>query len=177
MDTGSAPVASSRPPNQRLAVEHILPIVTPNDLAQVAIAERDGQSVRLADVAHVAKGTQGLVGDAVVNGNPGLLLIVEKYPWGNTLDVTRGVEAALKEMQPGLPGIRFDTHVFRAANFIETSLHNLTVSLLIGALLVVLVLGALPLRVAHRADQRHVDSAVARRSRPRPQTHGARPST
>jgi CzcA family heavy metal efflux pump len=128
--------------NQRLAVEHILPIITPNDLAQVAIAERDGQSVRLADVAQVEKGTQGLVGDAVVNGNPGLLLIVEKYPWGNTLDVTRGVEAALKEMQPGLPGIRFDTHVFRAANFIETSLHNLTVSLLIGALLVVLVLGA-----------------------------------
>jgi CzcA family heavy metal efflux pump len=129
-------------PNQRLAVEHVLPIITPNDLAQVAIAERDGQSVRLADVAHVEKGTQGLVGDAVVNGHPGLLLIVEKYPWGNTLDVTRGVEAALKEMQPGLPGIRFDTHVFRAANFIETSLHNLTVSLLIGALLVVLVLGA-----------------------------------
>ncbi len=128
--------------NQRLAVEHVLPIVTPNDLAQVAIAERDGQSVRLADVAQVKKGTQGLVGDAVVNGNPGLLLIVEKYPWGNTLDVTRGVEAALKEMEPGLPGIRFDTHVFRAANFIETSLHNLTVSLLIGALLVVLVLGA-----------------------------------
>ena len=128
--------------NQRLAVEHILPIITPNDLSQVAIAERKGQSVRLADVAQVKKGTQGLVGDAVVNGNPGLLLIVEKYPWGNTLDVTRGVEAALTEMQPGLPGIRFDTHVFRAANFIETSLHNLTMSLLIGALLVVFVLGA-----------------------------------
>jgi len=129
-------------PNQRLAVEHILPIITPNDLSQVAIAERKGQSVRLADVAQVKKGTQGLVGDAVVNRNPGLLLIVEKYPWGNTLDVTRGVESALNEMEPGLPGIRFDTHVFRAANFIETSLHNLTVSLLIGALLVVFVLGA-----------------------------------
>ena len=129
-------------PNQRLAVEHVLPIITPDDLAQVAIAERAGRPVRLADVAHVVKGTQGLVGDAVVNGDSGLLLIVEKYPWGNTLDVTRGVEAALKEMEPGLPGIQFDTHVFRAANFIETSLHNLTISLLIGALLVVFVLGA-----------------------------------
>ena len=45
-------------------------------------------------------------------------------------------------MRPGLPGIEFDTHIFRAANFIETSIHNLTLSLLIGALLVVLVLGA-----------------------------------
>ena len=73
---------------------------------------------------------------------PGLLLIVEKYPWGNTLDVTRNVEAAIDEMQSGLPGVEFDTHIFRAANFIETSLHNLTLSLLIGALLVILVLGA-----------------------------------
>ena len=129
-------------PNQRLAVEHVLPIVSPSDLARVAIGEHAGRTEQLADVANVTVGTQGLVGDAVVNGQPGLLLIVEKYPWGNTLDVTRGVEAALREMQPGLPGVQFDTHVFRAANFIETSLHNLTVSLLIGALLVVLVLGA-----------------------------------
>ena len=102
-------------PNQRLAVEHVLPIITPNDLAEVAIAERDGRAVQLGDVANVEKGTQGLVGDAVVDGHPGLLLIVEKYPWGNTLDVTHGVEAALDEMQPGLPGITFDTHVFRVA--------------------------------------------------------------
>jgi CzcA family heavy metal efflux pump len=36
----------------------------------------------------------------------------------------------------------FDTHVFRASNFIDTSIHNLTLSLLIGALLVIAVLGA-----------------------------------
>ena len=35
------------------------------------------------------------IGDAVINDGPGLLLIVEKQPWGNTLDVTREVEAAL----------------------------------------------------------------------------------
>ena len=91
-------------PNQRLAVEHVLPIVRSSDLAQVSIGERAGRPVQLADVADVTVGTQGLVGDAVVNGQPGLLLIVEKYPWGNTLDVTHGVESALSEMQPGLPG-------------------------------------------------------------------------
>ena len=47
------------------------------------------------------------------------MLIVEKFPWGNTLDVTRGVEAALEEMQPGLPGIEIDTTIFRPATFIE----------------------------------------------------------
>jgi CzcA family heavy metal efflux pump len=129
-------------PNQRLVVQHVLPIVTPNDLAQVPIARRNGKMVRVADIATVNDGTMPLAGDAVVDGGSGLLLIVEKYPWGNTLDVTRNVDKAIKELQPGLPGVRFDTHVFRAANFIETSIHNLTISLLIGALLVILVLGA-----------------------------------
>jgi CzcA family heavy metal efflux pump len=129
-------------PNQRLVVQHVLPIVTPHDLAQVAVTQKGGETVRLADVATVNNGTMPLAGDAIVNGGPGLLLIVEKYPWGNTLDVTHGVEAAIKEMQPGLPGVTFDAHVFRAANFIDTSIHNLTLSLLIGALLVILVLGA-----------------------------------
>ena len=32
---------------------------------------------------------QLLIGDAVINDGPGLMLIVEKLPWGNTLDVTR----------------------------------------------------------------------------------------
>jgi CzcA family heavy metal efflux pump len=127
-------------PNQRLNVQHVLPIVTAGDLARVAIAKSDGTKVRLADVGTVKKGTMPLAGDAVVNGGPGILMIVEKYPWGNTLEVTRGVERAIDEIKPGLPGIEFDTHVFRAANFIETSIHNLGISLLIGALLVVLVL-------------------------------------
>jgi CzcA family heavy metal efflux pump len=129
-------------PNQRLIVQHVLPIVTPNDLSQVVVKRNRGEVVRLSDIAHVVTGTQPLAGDAVINGRPGLLLIVEKYPWGNTLDVTRRVEAAIKEMQPGLPGVTFDTHVFRAADFINLSIHNLTNALLIGALLVVLVLGA-----------------------------------
>ena len=33
---------------------------------------------------------------------PGLLLIVEKHQGGNTLEVTRGVEAALAELKPAL---------------------------------------------------------------------------
>jgi CzcA family heavy metal efflux pump len=129
-------------PNQRLANRHVLPIVTPADLAKVTVAGAGGARTRLGDVADVSEGTMPLVGDAVVDSGPGLLLIVEKYPWGNTLDVTRGVEDALAEMRPGLSGIAMDTEIFRAANFIEESIHNLKKALIIGALLVVLVLGA-----------------------------------
>ncbi len=84
--------------------------------------------------------TNRLIGDAIVNDGPGLMLIIEKFPWANTLDVTRGVEAALDEMRPGLTGIKMDSTIFRPADFIELALHNLTTTLLVGSLLVFLVL-------------------------------------
>ena len=56
----------------------------------MAVADReDGKPLRLADVANVVEDHQPLIGDAVINDGPGLMLIVEKFPWGNTLEVTR----------------------------------------------------------------------------------------
>jgi CzcA family heavy metal efflux pump len=127
-------------PNQRLGVRHVLRIRTPKDLAEVTIGERKGKPLRLGDVATVVEGHQPLAGDAVINDGPGLMLIVEKLPWANTLDVTRGVEQALQELQPGLSGIDVDPTIFRPASFIETALHNLTNALLLGCLFVILVL-------------------------------------
>jgi CzcA family heavy metal efflux pump len=127
-------------PNQRLGVRHVLPIATPDDLAKVTIEQRGGKALRLGDVADVVVDHQPLIGDAVINGGPGLMLIVEKLPWGNTLEVTRGVEAAIDEMRPGLPGMEIDTTIFRPATFVETAIHNLSRALLLGSLLVILIL-------------------------------------
>jgi CzcA family heavy metal efflux pump len=130
-------------PNQRLGIRHVLPIVTPEDLAHVPIngkTKGNGEVLRLGDVADLVEDTWPMIGDAVINDGPGLLLIVEKFPWANTLEVTQGVEEAINEMRPGLPGIDIDTTIFRPATFIETALHNLTESLLIGAGLVVVIL-------------------------------------
>jgi CzcA family heavy metal efflux pump len=127
--------------NQRLTVRHVLPIVSPADLAQVPVGTKpDGSHLVLGDVANVVEDHQPLIGDAVVNNSRGLLLVVQKLPWGNTLQVTHGVQQALEEIRPGLPGITFDTRVFRAADFIDTAIHNLTRALLLGSLLVVFIL-------------------------------------
>lgn len=127
-------------PNQRLAIAHTPPIVSPEDLAYVTMEANDGSTVRLADVARLVDDHQPLFGDAVINDGPGLMLIVEKFPWANTLDVTRGVEAAIGELQPGLSGIAIDTTIFRPATFIETALDNLTRALLIGSILIFFIL-------------------------------------
>jgi len=128
-------------PNHRLGIRHVLPILSPQDMSQVVVkVDKDGQALRIGDVADVVEGHPPLIGDAVINDGPGLLLIVEKFPWGNTVEVTHGVEAALAELQPGLPGVAIDSTIFRPATFIESALHNLTAALLIGCVLVVLVL-------------------------------------
>ena len=130
-------------PNQRLGIRSVLPIITPEKLGEVPIYDRtklDGTPLLVSDVSDVVWDTWPLFGDAVINGGPGLMMIVEKLPWANTLDVTRGVEAAIEEMQPGLQGIDIDTTIFRPATFIEQSIDNLSESLLIGAVLVVIVL-------------------------------------
>ena len=90
-------------------------MLEPAELAEVVVAKRGGESIRIGDVARVVKDHQALIGDAVIDGGPGLMMIVEKLPWGNTLDVTQGVEDAIDQMRPGLPGFDIDTTIFRPA--------------------------------------------------------------
>lgn len=127
-------------PNQRLAVFHASPIREPEDLAETVVAFRDGAPLRLGNVADVVIGHPPPIGNGIINDGPGLLLIVEMYPWGNTLDVTRQVEAALEALKPGLGDVELDSTIFRPATFIEISLENLSQALLIGCLLVVVIL-------------------------------------
>jgi len=127
-------------PNQRIGVRNVLPIVTPADLAKVPVTGASSGPVRLGDVARVAEEHQPLIGDAIVDGQPGLLLVVEKLPWANSLQMTAGVEDAIRQLQPGLPGIKFDTKVFQQADFVKLAIANLTQALVIGFILVVVIL-------------------------------------
>ncbi len=129
-------------PNQQVSIRHVLPIFSPKELAKVVVEEQDGKPVLLGDVAKVITAHQPLSGDGVINDGSGLMLIVEKLPWGNTLEITRQVEEALAQMAPGLPGIEIDSTIFRPATFVEQAVENLSESLLLGVLLMVLVLGA-----------------------------------
>ncbi|MDQ3856915.1 MAG: efflux RND transporter permease subunit [Actinomycetota bacterium] len=129
-------------PHQRLQVRNVLEkIADPEELGKVPI-EGTGGSLRLTDVADIRVDHQPLIGDAVVNDGVGLVLVVEKFPGANTLEVTRGVEDALEKLRPGLSGVRTDTSVFRPASFIEDALDNVALALVIASVLLALVLVA-----------------------------------
>ena len=126
----------------RLQVRHAIPIITAKDLAQIPIVKRGGDVIQLSDVADVVTTTPPLMGDGVIDDGPGLLLVVQKLPWANTADVTASLDAAIEDMRPALPGITLDPTIFRPATFIENAIDNLSEAMIIGALLMILMLGA-----------------------------------
>ncbi|MGB7325393.1 MAG: efflux RND transporter permease subunit, partial [Rubripirellula sp.] len=141
--------------NQRIALRHVPAVYTPEQLGEVVIAfppvtatsnsaagtvPTFNVPLRIQDVAEVKYDYAPPIGNAIINSRPGLLLIVEKQPWANTLDVTRDVEKAMAELKPAMGPVEYDTTVFRPATFIERALGNLTHSMLIGCVLVVIVL-------------------------------------
>ncbi len=135
---------------QRFAIHHENPIKQAEDLAEVTVEDGDGgtalgtggETLLLGDVAHVVENHPPLIGDAVCREGGCLLLVIEKLPGANTLEVTRGVDAAIEAMRPGLADMRFDSSIYRPATYIERSFANLTSMLLIGAGLMLLVVAA-----------------------------------
>lgn len=138
-------------PNQRLALRHVPAVYSPEQLGEMVLSYRNAQTgsglpsamgspIRIRDVADVVMDHAPPIGNAIINNQPGLLLIVEKQPWANTLDVTRGVEKAMAELKPGMGEVQFDTTIFRPATFIERSLTNLSHSMTLGCSLVIVVL-------------------------------------
>jgi CzcA family heavy metal efflux pump len=125
---------------QRANVRTLQPIVDAEDLAKVPIERRNGKVIRLSDVGDVVEDHMPLWGDAAINQGPGLMLVVQKLPGANTLEVTDGVEKALEEMAPGMPGIQMHGELFRPATFIDMAIDNLMEAMFLGILLVVLIL-------------------------------------
>ena len=99
-------------PTQRIGVQHIQPIKTPEDLAKVRSRADDGAAEgtarrqRSATSPTVVEDHQPLIGDAVFTDGPGLLLVVEKLPEANTLEVTDDArQTRSRPLRPGLPGV------------------------------------------------------------------------
>jgi CzcA family heavy metal efflux pump len=127
-------------PNQRLAIQYTTRIERPADLERTVVAFRQGQPVLLGQVATVVTGNPPKIGEGVINDEAGLFVVVEKFPWANTLDVTYATEKALDALGPSLAGVEVTTRIFRPATFIEIALRNLQIAMLIGCVLVVLIL-------------------------------------
>lgn len=126
---------------QELIVRGMGRLQSLQELRQAVVTQRDGVPVTIGDVAAIAFGPRQKRGDAGVDGGSGVLLSVQKQPGANTLELTRRVETALREIESALPpDVALHPHLFRQADFISAAIHNVEEALQHGALLVMLVL-------------------------------------
>lgn len=113
---------------------------TLEDLANATLL-RDGEPLRIRDVADVLIGGADKIGDASLNAEPAVILIVFKQPQINTLNLTEEVKSLLAELSQTLPEeLGIDTGIFQQADFIQSSINNLQKTLVEGALFVSIIL-------------------------------------
>jgi len=129
-------------PNQHIIVNVEAQPGSVQELSRVLLTQRNGQVLRLSDVATVVEGAAPSISAAGINGTPGVFLMVQGQLDANTRAVTLALETALAELKPVLEKEKVTIYpkMFRPANFIETAVHNVQRDLLIGSALVVVVL-------------------------------------
>ena len=131
--------------NQRLALGIEAPGGDAAALARAVVAPARGGGTApllLGDVAEIARGGAPRINGALIDGEPGVFLMVQGQLGANTRDTTRALDGALAQIEPALQreGATLRRDLFRPAGFIETAVGNVQRDVAIGAVLVVAVL-------------------------------------
>jgi CzcA family heavy metal efflux pump len=128
--------------NQRILINTEGQAKNAKQLAQMPIYHRDGQTVRLMDIAQVVEGAAPAISAAAINGKEGVYFSVQSQLGANTKAVTEAVEKAMLELAPEFKAQQIDFYpsLFRPANFIETAIDGVKTDILVGSVLVIAVL-------------------------------------
>lgn len=123
------------------AVRGIARTANVEELSRTFIKMVNGQPVCVGDVANVQIGSAVKMGYGSDNAKPAIVMSISKQPSANTLKVTEQIEKNLASLEKSLPAdVKMDTHIFRQADFIETSVNNVTRALIEGSILVIIIL-------------------------------------
>jgi CzcA family heavy metal efflux pump len=111
-----------------------------DDLRALVVTATNGVPVTIADLGDARVGPAPVRGEASLNGQPGVILALQKQPAANTLELTRQLDLALDALTAELPaGMKLHRDLFRQATFIQTSVSNVERALVEGIALVVVV--------------------------------------
>ena len=100
-----------------------------------------GRPVLVKDIAEVKIGSQVKRGDGSVNGQPAVILSIQKQPGSSTIELTKEIEKAFEEMQKTIPkDIVVEKNLFKQADFIDNAISNVEEALRDGAIFVAIVL-------------------------------------
>ena len=126
---------------QEYLIQGVGQIRTLEDIEHTVVATRDTRPLLIRDLATVRIGEALKRGEGSYNGEPAIVLGIQRQPDVNTLQLTATLDAAFDEIQATLPaGVNIERDVMRQADFIEVALDNLTAALRDGTLLIIAVM-------------------------------------
>ena len=114
-------------------------ITDPRQFGDVMVADRDGRTIRLRDVARVEEGTEEERSVAMVNDRRSVAVDVLKVAGSNTVEVADGVKEAISELGNTLPKAATIQVVRDNSVSIKRSVEDVIHELVLGAILTVLV--------------------------------------
>ena len=131
-------------PFQESLIRNMARVQTPADLAATPLSGQENRIAPLTvgDVAEVTYGGPlARRGDASVNGNPGIILSIQKQPGADTVKLTAQIQKELAGIAKGLPaGVQIHDDIFRQSSFIERAIGNVEKALLDGSVFVAIIL-------------------------------------
>jgi len=115
-------------------------IQSPEAYENVIVAYKNGNPVRLSDVAQVTQGAENAYLAGWVNNTPGIILNIQRQPGANVIQVVDRIKKLLPEVQSSLPAAADVTVLTDRTNTIRASVHDVEFELSLAVILVVLVI-------------------------------------
>jgi HAE1 family hydrophobic/amphiphilic exporter-1 len=110
------------------------------DIENINIPLRTGETIKLTEVATVKESYSANDSLAYLNGEPTLSIDILKQSDSNTVEVSRAVTKELENLQNEITQVVTLTKVMDSALFINDSIKNVVINMLIGATMAILVL-------------------------------------
>jgi HAE1 family hydrophobic/amphiphilic exporter-1 len=127
-------------PSQTLTIQGNAQLMKASEFAELIVATRNGDPVRLKDVAYVEDSYQSVKTAGSYNGERSIVLLVQRQPNANTVQVVDAVRALLPRFESQVPAsIKINLVNDRSVS-IREAIHDVNLTLALTVALVVLVI-------------------------------------
>jgi len=127
--------------NQELPIRQTARVTSADDIKNTLVRIHNGAAVTIGQVADVQLGASPKRGTAADRALPAVVVSVQKSPGTNTLNLTTQIDGVLDQMEKAMPkGMILNRDPFRAARFIERSIHNVVKVLIEASVIVAVIL-------------------------------------
>ncbi len=144
----NAPIGQLDGTRQMLSLQMQGNLMKAADFAGVVVATRQGQPVRLADVAKVDDSIENIQNTSAVNGQSGIVLSVQKQPGANTVAVIDAINAMIPRLKAEMPPSVAVRLLSDRSISIRNAIHDVNVTMLVTIGLVIMVILLFLRRVA-----------------------------